>query len=192
MSAIRDFSIQQGKTFSQTLRWESSPIVWKQITGISQSAPAIINVPAHGVPDGWRVEISSVKGMREINGVKTTATIVDPDTIELNSVNAADFKAYAGGGYLHYQTPVDLTGMTARMSIKNKIGGTELLRLDTTNGRITIDPVRFAITLSISATDTEAIDWKKGVYDLEIVGADGSVSTLLSGKVVVVKEVTTT
>lgn len=191
MSAIKDFTIFQGKTFSQVLRWESPLLSWREITGITNTAPVRITAPAHGVPDGWRIDIASVKGMSAINGARGTAHVVDVDTIEINALNASEFRAYAGGGYVSYRQPVDLSGMTARMSIKSKVGGLELLRLDSSNARILIDPVGKTISLSISATDTEGLGWKKGVYDLEMVSPDGTVTGLLSGKVVVAREVTT-
>ena len=67
MAATKDLTIQQGRTFSLALRWESQPVVYRPITAIAQTAPARLTVPTHGVPDGWRVAITNVKGMTEIN-----------------------------------------------------------------------------------------------------------------------------
>ena len=191
MSATKDLTIRKGATFAQTLRWEAPPIVWKPITAISLTAPVRLTVPAHGCPPNWRVNVSCNKSMREIDGAKGVATVIDADTIEINTINASGFKPYKGDGYLSFNTPVDMTAMTARMSIKDKVGGTELLRLDTTNGGLTIDPDVCAITMTISAEQTELMAWKRGVYDLEVVDALGAVHMLLSGKVTVTPEVTT-
>lgn len=49
---------------------------------------------------------------------------------------------------------------------------TDLLRLTTENGRITIDASAKTITLQVSAADTAAISWKRGEYDLELVSSD--------------------
>lgn len=204
MAATKDLRISQGRTFTLALRWESSPIVYKAISAILNSAPVRITAEGHGIPDGWRVAVTSVKGMTEINAEGSgsevsdrdfhAVTVIDEDTIEINDINAALFKTYTSGGHVQYNTPVSLTGMTARMSIKDKIGGTELLSLTTEDGRIDIDPVSRVITLSISAADTAAIVWKTGVYDLEMVSADvvPVVTALLCGKVSVTREVTTT
>lgn len=200
MAANKDLVIEQGKTFSQVLRWEAPPIIYRPITGITQTAPARVTCPAHGIPNGWRVAIVSVKGMTQINAANTppkdkdykTATVVDPDTVELNSVNASEFKAYSGGGYLQFNTPVDLTGYVARMSIKDKVGGTELLRLDTTNMRISLSSANSTILLELGAAITAALTWKKGVYDLELESPTGVVTALLTGAVTVTSEVTTT
>lgn len=197
--AASDLVIEQGKTFSKTLRWETGPVVYKPITGITQAAPARITSAAHGLVNGWRVAVVSVKGMTQINASSTPpkakdytkATVIDSNTIELNAVNAADFKAYTSGGYLQYNTPVDMTGYSARMAIKDKIGGTVLLSLTTVNNRIVLDNAAKTIRLLIAATDTAAITWTKGVYDLEMVSAAGEVASLMSGSVSVVKEVTT-
>lgn len=255
MATTQDFVIQQGKTFSQVLRWETAPIIYKAITGIAQTAPVSITAAGHGVPPNWRVAVVSVNGMTQINSpldsksrptVYHQATVVDPNTISLNDTNAAGFSAWTSGGYVQYNTPTNLTGFTARMTIKDRItapnllvcttGGTtgltlptaagadgtavwgaapagsvrsitwtpstvvalgavidthELLRLDTTNARIAIDTVNYTITLTIAATDTAAIPWLQGVYDLEMVSAGGVVTALLSGNISVSQEVTT-
>ena len=199
MAATKDFVVEQGKTFQHILRWEAPPYIYKAITGVTQAGPVRITAVGHGVPEGWRVAVVSVKGMTEINAEndppKTSefkrATVVDTDHIELNEVNSSGFKAYVSGGYVQFLTPVDMTGFTARMSIKDKVGGTELLSLTTENGGITIDAAAHTISLFISASATAALSWTKGVYDLEMVSSGGIVTGLLVGKISVMKEVTT-
>lgn len=199
MADSKDLVILQGKTFTLALRWETEPIVYKAITGITQTAPARLTVPGHGVPDGWRVAVTNVKGMTEINAEANSirdrdyhaATVIDPNTVELNDVNAAGFRQYASGGYIQYNTPVDITGFTARMAVKDKVGGTVLFSLTTENARIVLDPVKRTVTLTVSATDTAALTWIKGVYELEMVSAAGVVTTLLAGSIKVTKEVAT-
>jgi hypothetical protein len=203
MAAAKDFVIEQGKTFSQVLRWEAPPIIYKPITAITKTAPVRITSANHGIPNGWRVAVVSVKGMTEINAGNNppkdkdynTATVVDVNTVELNTVNSADFKPYISGGYLQFNTPVDLTGYTARMSIKDKVGGTLLFQLlsspGLTDGAITLNTTDYSISLTVSATISASLTWKKGVYDLELVSSTGVVTALLSGVVTVSKEVTT-
>lgn len=67
----------------------------------------------------------------------------------------------------------------------------DLMFLGAANSRIAIDATAKTITLTISAADTAAIAWTKGVYDLEMVSPTGVVTAILSGKVTVTKEVTT-
>lgn len=203
MAANRDISLVQGKTFSLVLRWERPPFVRKPISGITApEGAARLAVAGHGLPDGWRVAVTGVKGPTEINAADPNnisaqeyrqITVIDANTIEFNDLNAADFRPYISGGFIQSYTPVDLTGFTARMAIKDKIGGTVLHSLTSENGGITIDQTRKTITLLISATDTALFDWKTGVYDLEMVSpaSPAVVTALLSGKVSVSKEVTT-
>lgn len=197
--AVKNLEFCKGKTFSMALRWETAPWIYKPIAAIARTAPVSITVPAHGVPDGWRVAVVSVQGMDEVNAPNSPpkakdfhqATVVDADTIQINDVNAAGFSAYTSGGYLQFYTPKDLTGYAARMSVKDRVGGTELLTLTTSNGRIEVDATNYAITLNVSATDTAGLTFSTGVYDLEMVASDGTVTALLRGDVVVTDEVTT-
>lgn len=199
MATAFNITILQGKTYNQVVRWESAPIVYKPISGITQAAPAQITATAHGVPAGWRVAIVSVKGMLQINAKNTpprssdyhAATVVSANSISLNDVNSSDYSPYTSGGYLQYNTPVDMTAFTARMTIKDKIGGTALETMTTANSKIVLDNTAKTITLSLDAVTTAAYTWTKGVYDLEMVSAGGVVTAILTGSVTVSKEVTT-
>jgi hypothetical protein len=199
MATQTDLEIQQGKTFSRVLRWEAPPVLYKAITGITNGAPVRLTVPSHDIPNNWRAAVQSVKGMTQINAVNTPpkakdfnrVTVVDADTVEFNTINASEFSIYKSGGYLVFNTPVDLTGMTARMTIKDRVGGSVLDTLTTETGGISVDTATNTINLLISATDTAAYEWQKGVYDLELISSGGVVTLLLFGAVAVVREVTT-
>ena len=198
MAASKDLVISQGKTFQQIVRWEAPPIVYAPITAINQGAPATITATAHGMPDGWRCVVVSAKGMKEINCLNTPPRDADYrvgnapniNTVSLNAVNSSDYKPYLSGGYLQYNTPVDLNSFTARMAIKDKTGGTVLLMLTSPTG-IVIDNTKKTITLTIDAVATAAFTWKHGVYELEMVSATGVVTALLVGTVTLLREVTT-
>lgn len=208
MAACKDFPLTQGKTFGQVIRWESDqPEVYKLVTAITKSGPVRITAPGHTLVDGWRVAVQGVKGMVEINAPHNPPrcneyheiSYVDSGSIEINNINTAAvdenggdlYGDYISGGYLRFFTPVDLTGYTARMDIKDKVGGTVLHSLTTEDGGIVLDNSAKTITLLISATDTAAFTWTRGVYDLEMVSSGGVVSALLSGSITVKKEVTT-
>ena len=197
----QDLVIEQGKTFSRVVRWETGPVVYVPITAITQAAPAVVTATAHGIPAGWRVALLSVKGMAQINAANMPprtadyhkATVVDPNTVSFNDINSLGYSPYTSGGVLAYNTPAPLTGYTAAMSIKDKIGGTELLRLDTTpSGRIVIDSTGMTITLTVDAVTTAGITWNTGVYDLKLISASGVATELLAGSVTVDPGVTTT
>jgi hypothetical protein len=194
-----DINILQGKTYIHTVRWETTPIVYKQITGITKTAPITITVTGHGAPDGWRAAVTAVQGMTQANAEHTPpwdddyhqVTVLDANTIQFNDVNAAEFDTYTSGGYLQYNTPQDLAGYTARLTFKTRAGGTVIDSFTSTAGDITIDNTNKTITLTISATDTAAYDFRTGVYDLEMVSPGGVVTLLMYGKVTLTTEVTT-
>lgn len=196
----KDYIIVQGATFKPVVRWETSPSTFKPISNITQGAPAQVSCVGHGVPDGWRVAVVSVQGMTEINAGSTPpkkrdfhrVEVVDSDTLTLLEVNSAGFAAYAGGGFLQYYPPVNLSGYSARMKIKDRIGGAELLSLTSGGGDIILDNSLKTVSLFISDADTEALTWKRGVYDLEMVAPDDTVTRILYGVITVSREVTTT
>lgn len=187
-----NLTIYQGSTFSEVLRWEGPTKVYKPITGITQAAPAVLNIASHGAPNGWRVKVTNVIGMKEINNTDTyrKATVLTGNSIELNEVNAVGYTAYTSGGILEYNQPIDMAGYTARMQVRSKLEDpTVLLELTTENSKITIDNVNKTITLLIAATDTTALTWVTGVYSLELI-VGTTVTTLIAGSITVKKEVT--
>lgn len=90
-------------------------------------------------------------------------------------------------------TPVDLSGYTARMQIREfKDSADTIADLTTENGGITLGGALGTITLSISATDTEDLAFPTsltGVYDLELVSG-ATVTRLVEGNVYFNLEVT--
>jgi hypothetical protein len=199
MPATRyDLKIEQGKTVQKIIRWETLPLIWKPITGIAQNAPVQITAVGHGIPDGWRACVKDAGGMDEINAKHWPARggdwhkvrVESGDIVNFNDVSAAGFDPYTAGGYLVYYTPVPLDGYTARMKIKDRIGGTVLDSLVSPTD-ITIDTALSRIVINLAADTTEAFEWVKGVYDLEMVSATGAVTAIRTGTVTVTKEVTT-
>jgi uncharacterized protein YqkB len=193
-----DLTIVKGKTFQQVLRWGADPIAYKTITAITNAAPVSITCTGHGIPQGWMVAVQSVKGMTQINSEYDPprcndyhqATVVDANTITFNDVNSLDYKAYTSGGVLRFSTPVDLTGYTARMKIKDAVGGNTIVSLTTENDGIVLNNTTKTITIEIDAVTTASMTIQRGVYDLEMVSGD-VVTALVTGKVLVLDEVTT-
>lgn len=191
MATELDLELIVGESFLHVVRWETSPVVYAPITGITQAAPAVVTSPAHGIPSGWRAAVVSVVGMAQINAVNTPpkasdytqATVVDVNTVSLNGVNAAGFSAYKNGGYLQYNTPVNLTGYTATMVVMDKIGGTELLGTDSGTITAIIDTVGHTVTFTASAVNTAVIVNASGVYSIEMTSSTGVVTVLHYGTV---------
>jgi hypothetical protein len=88
--------------------------------------------------------------------------------------------------------PIDVTGYTARMYFREKITDTEALYMLTTeNDRLVMGDDDGTVTVTLSATETAALDPDDfpARYDLELV--DGTDPTrVLMGYVILVPEVT--
>lgn len=83
--------------------------------------------------------------------------------------------------------PVNLTGFTASMPIKN--GATTVYTLTTSNSTIVLGGVLGTIVLSIDATDTATFPLiTTGRYNLTLTSSGSEVTTLLVGSVNVWKE----
>lgn len=206
MAEFKNIFVAQGHTYSTVLRWETPPIVRKPITAITAlTGSARINVPGHGVPDGWRVAVTNAKGMTEINAVNPnsvrdseyySATVLDQDNIELNNVNAAGFKPHTlNTGFIQYNTPASLTGLTGRIRLKTRKGGTVIASNLVTDAPLNIlglviDTTAHTITITFPSTATTALAGKDGWYDVEMVSSDTPpvVTPLVSGKFSVERE----
>ncbi len=88
-------------------------------------------------------------------------------------------------------TPINLSGYTARMMIKNSPeDDTALVTLTTENGRIALGGALGTITLSLTNAVTAALDFTNALYDLEIVSGGGFVTRLVTGAVTLSPEIT--
>ena len=87
--------------------------------------------------------------------------------------------------------PVDLTGYTARMQVREKVTSTAVIvNLTTENGGIALGGDNGTILLTIDHEDTSLLKPKKYVYDLEIISISDIVTRLLEGEFCVTPEVT--
>jgi hypothetical protein len=87
--------------------------------------------------------------------------------------------------------PVDLTGYTARMQIRQGVCNPDVIvELTTENDRITLGGVAGTIVLEIDADTTAAITAGCGLYDLELESSSGFVTAILYGAVTFEREVT--
>jgi len=185
-----DLHIVQGSTLRDTLRLMQPRYEYRPITALGGS-PLRLTVD-HGLPGNWLAWVEGVNGMQGVNRSPRTErphriTVVDASTLEINALSA--FGLNPSGGQLIYKPPVDLTGATARMQIREQVGGTVLLELTTENGGLAISGPG-TITRTLSATQTAALTWTEAVYDLEVEYADGTVQRYLQGAVTVSREVT--
>lgn len=191
-----DLDIQQGATFSRELQWCSSAPVHKVISGVTVGLPTLVEAIGHGLTTQTPVWITNVRGPRTLNtddyrfSEPLSATVIDADNLAIEADTGSQ-PAYQSGGVLTYYSPLDLTGYTARMQVRQSVGSEQiLLELTTEDGGIAIDAATGTITLQVSATDSAAFTWRAGVYDLELIDTGGAVTRLASGAVTVCPEVT--
>ncbi|UCP00107.1 hypothetical protein LF844_09925 [Metapseudomonas lalkuanensis] len=182
----------QGATFRDTLRLSQPTLVYKAIQSIPAEAPVRLVVPDHGLAADWPVWVRGVQQWQEINrepfkNRPWPAKRLDASTLEINALSAVGLKPL--GGQLIYQAPVDLTGCSARMQIRDKPGGALLLELSTGAG-LTLEPAG-TLRREISAAQTGALSFTAAVYDLELTFADGTVQRWAEGPVTLSPQVTT-
>jgi len=88
-------------------------------------------------------------------------------------------------------TPVNLTGFTAAMQIRQTVqSSTILYTASTTGGQIVLGGTAGTIALTIPAADTSGFSWIRGVYDMNLTSSGGIVTRLIQGNVIVSPEVT--
>lgn len=92
--------------------------------------------------------------------------------------------------------PLDLTGRTARMQVREYRGGPVVLTLTTENGGITLTAlgeIKFYVSAAVLAEIVSQYDYEQWVYDLELVtpGVDPLVERPIYGTVVFWPEITT-
>ena len=88
---------------------------------------------------------------------------------------------------------VNLTGYTARLKARSTVGSRNVPSISLTSaagGDITLGGAAGTITISLSATETAALNPGKYTYDLELQSSGGVVTRLLKGNLTVVAEVT--
>ncbi len=196
-TARLDLQLRAGDTFSQVFRYGAGPIVYKPITAIERSAPVLLTVPAHGVVDGWPVAITNVAGMTQINGGSANAlkardyrraTVVSPDQLLLNAINATGFAAYKSGGVLQYSTPVDLADALAQLLIYPDDDPDNAIAFTSGDGSIVLDNVAKTITITIDvplvANVAALIADRKGSFDFNLIRGE-RVSSLAGGLVTI-------
>jgi len=77
----------------------------KLITGITQAFPAVITSVAHGFSNGDKVNLSSIAGMTELNGLFFIVSDKTADTFNLkyvngNYVDSTGYHVYTSGGHI--------------------------------------------------------------------------------------------
>jgi hypothetical protein len=132
--------------------------------------------------------------MTEINSDESNYYIVTDATsnnITVGGLNTLGYKDYTSGGVIEYNQPVNLTGFTGRMQIREKLDSEVVVHeLTSANGGIVIDTVLNTITLNIPHTVTSTFAFNTAVYSIELISAGNEVTPFANGSISLVKEVT--
>jgi len=88
-------------------------------------------------------------------------------------------------------TAIDLAESTVRMQIRDNYGATNaVISLSTPSTGITLSSETGKFTVTMTATQTESLGIKQGVYDIEVEYSNGTVERILEGRVKISKQVT--
>ena len=183
-----DICVRKGSSVRLPVRIETDVLTWAPISAIAQSAPAVITATGHGCPDGWRAAVVGAKGMTKINAslpLRTRdllrVTVVDANTVNFNRVDSSGYRAYTSSGSLVFYQPIDLSQYTsARLEVKDRVGGTQIVLLNTSNAGLEIDSANDTLWVVMSAAETAAITADSGVFDIELVAGSGAVKAVCS------------
>jgi hypothetical protein len=186
-----DLNLVQGAGFSQVFRWGQPVYSWRPVTAVPSVLPVHMTVTAHGILNGWPFAVLGVGGMTQLNRDDPPyfATVIDANTIEINDLDGSSFSPYTSGGAIRFNTPVDLTGYTAKLQIRASINSAVLLTLTDTAG-IALDNTAKTITVTLTAAQIAALGITESVYSLQLTSSGGIPTQLVSGNVFVIQEPT--
>lgn len=85
----------------------------QSITAITQASPARVTSTAHGRTSGDWVQVFGVGGMTQVNGTFVQCTVIDANTVALNSTDSTGFSAYTTGGTLSWGQSIGANSSTA-------------------------------------------------------------------------------
>jgi hypothetical protein len=88
-------------------------------------------------------------------------------------------------------TPIDITGASAKMQVRDTQGGSKLaFTLTSPTGGITIDGPNGTLTVKMTPTQTNKLFYPKSSYDIMIIDSNGNKIKLLEGFMTLSRSVT--
>lgn len=88
-------------------------------------------------------------------------------------------------------TPIDLTGATAKMQVRDTKGGSKLaFTLTSPSGGITIDGPTGLVEIVATPTQTNKLFYPKSSYDIMIIDSNGNKTKILEGFISLSRSVT--
>ncbi len=87
--------------------------------------------------------------------------------------------------------PIDLTGSTAKMQVRDTKGGTKLaFSLTSPAGGITITPLLGKLTIKMTPTQTNKLFYPKSSYDIMLTDSNANKIKLIEGFITLSRSVT--
>lgn len=88
-------------------------------------------------------------------------------------------------------TPIDLTGSSAKMQVRDTAGGSKLaFSLTSPSGGITIDGPNGMLSIKCTPTQTSKLFYPKSSYDIMVIDSNGNRMKLLEGFLTLNRSVT--
>ena len=88
-------------------------------------------------------------------------------------------------------TPIDITGASAKMQVRDTKGGSKLaFTLTSPSGGITINGPEGTLNIKITPTQTNKLFYPKSSYDIMVVDSNGNKIKLLEGFITLSRSVT--
>lgn len=187
-AAVRDIVIEQGATFRLLLtRWIDDGFS-RRVRDAAMTAGSATLSSATAAFTAADVGRAVQVWRAGTNGGKLITTIAAYVSATEVTLAAAAIRTVADGCLWVY-TPVDLTGHTGRMQIRETPGSSVIGEFTSANGKLVITGNVGTTAVRIEATETDDYDPITAVYDLEDVsGLD--VERVVEGKAYIHAEVT--
>jgi len=177
--------IHKGATFRARLRVMQPTPVYRDITAIIAAAPVQLTVD-HGLPTDWPIWIERVRQLTALNRAPIQqqphfARVVDAETLEISTINAAGTNGT--GGQIVYYPPLPLAGATAELTLYDKGAAVDTLP-------VTVDAAGW-VDAVLTDEQTEALEWSALEYTLDVQLGSTDVLRVYAGKVTAIAAGTT-
>lgn len=88
-------------------------------------------------------------------------------------------------------TPINISGSTAKMQVRNTAGGDKVaVTLTSPAGGLTIDGPEGTVTVKMTPTQTNKLFYPKSSYDIMLIDSNGNKIKLLEGFITLSRSVT--
>jgi hypothetical protein len=196
-----DINLCRGSSFSRTLRYSTSKIIYKEVGEIQSSAPAIIECVGHGLVYNWPFVFTSIpkptvnqslltKQKQIETGAYYLPDVMDQDTFTIKGTDLTAY-TYSGLATIAYHEPFDFTGADAICTMRESEAFTSSVvdELSSEDGSIILDNDDKLIELVMDYQKVSSIEWEEAYYSL-LVRKDGFSSLVAYGRIAFTDRVT--